>query len=166
MRLFTVTEKVNANGEVVFQKQKKEWKIYKILRPEKVTEEEYFENINRKNKEKLLRELNQVIREMNRVIVNLDHVTETDLIDCLIFELNATQIRYKFILNKLRALIPEKEEKNDIYSSNNNLEIVTNNNLRIVSNDISNSISNLEEDSMPIITKSVQHLDSVKEQSE
>lgn len=60
------------------------------------------------DKEILKGELKKVTQELNRVIINLNQVTEEDLIDCLIYELNATQIRYKFILNQVKNFEKEK----------------------------------------------------------
>lgn len=56
-------------------------------------------------KEKILiDELKEVRDDMNRAYTNLENVVDDELIDCLIYELNATQIRYKVILNQVKKL--------------------------------------------------------------
>ena len=35
---------------------------------------------------------------------NFENVTEPDLIDCYIYELNAAQMRYRFLLRKLKEI--------------------------------------------------------------
>lgn len=52
----------------------------------------------------LIEELREVQKEMNRTYTNLENVVDNELIDCLIYELNATQIRYKVILNQVKQL--------------------------------------------------------------
>lgn len=54
----------------------------------------------------LLEELREVQKEMNIAYTNLENVVDNELIDCLIYELNATQIRYKVILNQVKQLQP------------------------------------------------------------
>ncbi|MDE6209041.1 MAG: YaaL family protein [Lachnospiraceae bacterium] len=56
--------------------------------------------------QKLLEELREVQKEMNIAYTNLENVVDNELIDCLIYELNATQIRYKVILNQVKQLQP------------------------------------------------------------
>ena len=55
-------------------------------------------------RQKLIEELEKVKRDMNRTYTNLENVVDEEIIDCLIYELNATQIRYKVILNQVREL--------------------------------------------------------------
>ena len=57
----------------------------------------------------LLEELKEVQSDMDRTYANLSNVIDEELIDCLIYELNATQIRYKIILNQVKALNNTKE---------------------------------------------------------
>lgn len=65
---------------------------------------------NMENQEKcvkakiLIDELKEVRDDMNRAYTNLENVVDDELIDCLIYELNATQIRYKVILNQVKKL--------------------------------------------------------------
>lgn len=55
-------------------------------------------------RQQLIEELEKVKGDMNRTYTNLENVVDEEIIDCLIYELNATQIRYKVILNKVRQL--------------------------------------------------------------
>lgn len=55
-------------------------------------------------RQKLIEELEKVKKDMNRTYTNLENVVDEEIIDCLIYELNATQIRYKVILNQVREL--------------------------------------------------------------
>lgn len=57
----------------------------------------------------LLEELKEVQSDMDRTYANLSNVIDEELIDCLIYELNATQIRYKIILNQVKALNSTKD---------------------------------------------------------
>ena len=59
---------------------------------------------NAEKKLRLLEELKEVQSEMDRTYVNLSNVVDEELIDCLIYELNATQIRYKVILNQVKEM--------------------------------------------------------------
>lgn len=59
----------------------------------------------RKNeKEQLLKEINSTVSALESTYSRFEHVTEPDLIDCTIFELNAIQKRYKFLLNQIKKL--------------------------------------------------------------
>lgn len=63
--------------------------------------EDKNEEINKKNE--LLKELKQAREAIDAVYTNLSYVVEPDMIDCCIYELNALQIRYKIILNEVKA---------------------------------------------------------------
>ncbi len=63
--------------------------------------EDKNEEINKKNE--LLEELKQAREAIDAVYTNLSYVVEPDMIDCCIYELNALQIRYKIILNEVKA---------------------------------------------------------------
>ena len=52
----------------------------------------------------LLSDLRQTTAELHNAYTNLENVIDEEIIDCLIYELNATQIRYKVILNQVRQL--------------------------------------------------------------
>ncbi|MBQ2745565.1 MAG: YaaL family protein [Lachnospiraceae bacterium] len=64
---------------------------------------------NRKDKKKpdphheeLLRELEATKNALDTAYANLSYVIEPELIDCCIYELNAVQLRYKFILSQVK----------------------------------------------------------------
>ena len=61
-------------------------------------------------KQVLMKELYIVQNDMERTYTNLENVVDTEIIDCLIYELNATQIRYKVILNQVQELISNWKE--------------------------------------------------------
>lgn len=68
---------------------------------------EIFIKKNKKNEddirqEELKRELSQVQDAMELAYQNLSNVVDPDLIDCYIFELNAIQKKYKFILKQVK----------------------------------------------------------------
>lgn len=52
--------------------------------------------------EELKKELCQVQDAMELAYQNLSNVVDPDLIDCYIFELNAIQKKYKFILKQVK----------------------------------------------------------------
>ena len=59
----------------------------------------------RKNeKEQLLKEISSTVSALESTYSRFENVTEPDLIDCTIFELNAIQKRYKFLLNQIKKL--------------------------------------------------------------
>lgn len=60
-------------------------------------------SIEKEHQEELLRELEAAKNAMDTAYANLSYVIEPDLIDCCIYELNAVQLRYKFILSKVKA---------------------------------------------------------------
>lgn len=62
-------------------------------------------------RQNLLIELDKVKNDMNRVFINLENVVDEELIDCLIYELNASQIRYKVILSQVKAMDSYGEDK-------------------------------------------------------
>lgn len=55
-------------------------------------------------KEKLLSELNTTIKSLEAANSRFEYTTEPELIDCTIFELNAIQLKYKFLLRKMKEL--------------------------------------------------------------
>ena len=63
-------------------------------------------------RQNLLIELDKVKNDMNRVFINLENVVDEELIDCLIYELNASQIRHKVILSQVKAMDSYSEDKN------------------------------------------------------
>lgn len=50
----------------------------------------------------LLKELNDVRKAIDTRYENLSYVVEPELIDCCIYEINAYQLRYKFILKQVK----------------------------------------------------------------
>ncbi len=56
------------------------------------------------NREELLQELQQTKDALDKAYANLSYVVEPDLIDCCIYELNAVQLRYKFILSQVKTV--------------------------------------------------------------
>ena len=61
----------------------------------KITENE-LKRIELKN------ELERMQQDMQMTYDNLSYVVDPDLIDCYIFQLNAIQKKYKFILNQVK----------------------------------------------------------------
>ena len=55
------------------------------------------------NREELLRELEATKNALDTAYANLSYVIEPELIDCCIYELNAVQMRYKFILSQVKS---------------------------------------------------------------
>ena len=54
------------------------------------------------NKKQLLEELKETKTALDTAYANLSYVVEPELIDCCIYELNAIQLRYKFILSQVK----------------------------------------------------------------
>lgn len=67
----------------------------------KKKKEEKQSDLNRKE---LLRELEATKAAMDTAYANLSYVVEPELIDCCIYELNAVQMRYKFILSQMKNM--------------------------------------------------------------
>lgn len=61
-------------------------------------------NQETENHQELLRELEAAKNAMDTAYANLSYVVEPDLIDCCIYELNAVQLRYKFILSQVKKV--------------------------------------------------------------
>jgi rRNA-processing protein FCF1 len=51
----------------------------------------------------LINEINKTKLAMEAAYSNFENVVDPDLIDCCIFELNAVQKRYKFLLKQAKA---------------------------------------------------------------
>ena len=58
-----------------------------------------------KKREELLKELQEVQASLERAYENFSYVVDPELTDCCIYELNAGQMRYKFLMRQM------KEEK-------------------------------------------------------
>ena len=52
----------------------------------------------------LLLELKETKNALDTAYANLSYVVEPELIDCCIYELNAIQLRYKFILSQVKKV--------------------------------------------------------------
>ena len=50
------------------------------------------------------KDLHQTAQDLQDAYNNLAHVVDPDLIDCYIYELNAVQMRYKFLLETLKKM--------------------------------------------------------------
>ena len=51
-----------------------------------------------KERQALLEEIETTKRAHATALANLENIADPDLIDCYIYELNAVQVRYKFLL--------------------------------------------------------------------
>ena len=56
------------------------------------------------NQKQLLLELKETKNALDTAYANLSYVVEPELIDCCIYELNAIQLRYKFILSQVKKV--------------------------------------------------------------
>ena len=72
----------------------------KLLANRKQREEE--EEKKDTKKEELMRELQEVQKALDRAYENFSYVVEPELIDCCIYELNAGQERYKFLMKQMK----------------------------------------------------------------
>ena len=54
------------------------------------------------DKIQLLEDLRETKNALDTAYANLSYVVEPELIDCCIYELNAIQLRYKFILSQVK----------------------------------------------------------------
>ena len=48
--------------------------------------------------------LHQTAKDLQVAYSNLENVTDPDLIDCYIYELNSVQMRYKFLLATIKKM--------------------------------------------------------------
>jgi hypothetical protein len=51
-----------------------------------------------------MNDLEQVTKSLHDAYINLENAVDPDLIDCYIYELNSVQMRYKFLLTRIRNL--------------------------------------------------------------
>ncbi|MDE6202890.1 MAG: YaaL family protein [Lachnospiraceae bacterium] len=58
----------------------------------------------------LLSDLEKTKRALEIAYAGFDNVTEPDLIDCYIYEVNSVLKRYKFLMEQAAALLPLPEE--------------------------------------------------------
>ncbi len=52
----------------------------------------------------LISELHQTQNELERAFNHLDQVVDPILVDCTIHEIEAAQLRYRFLLNRVRSM--------------------------------------------------------------
>lgn len=67
-------------------------------RKKRVVEEEKKDT----KKEELMKELQEVQKALDRAYENFSYVVDPELIDCCIYELNAGQERYKFLMKQMK----------------------------------------------------------------
>lgn len=61
-------------------------------------------NILRKEEQALLEELKKTKIALESAYSNFENVVDPDLIDCYIYEVNAVQHRYKFLLRQVKEM--------------------------------------------------------------
>lgn len=66
-------------------------------------------DVNDSMKHALLADLEKTKKALEVAYCGFDNVTEPDLIDCYIYEVNSILKRYKFILNEISSLQPVTE---------------------------------------------------------
>ncbi len=79
----------------------------------------YFSKPQTEEKPKTLREciledLEKTKSELETAFSGFDNVTDPDLIDCYIYEVNAVMKRYRYLLNQAAALSSQLPEENTI----------------------------------------------------
>ena len=52
----------------------------------------------------LLNDLDRTKHDLDSAYANLSNVTEPDLIDCYIYEVQSVQMRYKFLLSRVKQI--------------------------------------------------------------
>lgn len=62
-------------------------------------------------KECILEDLEKTKYELESAYSGFDNVTDPDLIDCYIYEINAVMKRYRYLLNQAAALSPLPDEE-------------------------------------------------------
>ena len=62
-------------------------------------------------RECILEDLEKTKYELETAYCGFDNVTDPDLIDCYIYEVNAVMKRYRYLLNQAAALSPLPEEE-------------------------------------------------------
>ena len=62
-------------------------------------------------RECILEDLEKTKYELETAYSGFDNVTDPDLIDCYIYEVNAVMKRYRYLLNQAAALSPLPEEE-------------------------------------------------------
>ncbi|MGN0306234.1 MAG: YaaL family protein [Lachnospiraceae bacterium] len=75
-----------------------------------------FEERPKTLRESILEDLEKTRYELETAYLGFDYVTDPDLIDCYIYEVNSIMKRYRYLLNQAANLNPLPEE--DILVSN------------------------------------------------
>ena len=70
-----------------------------------------FEERPKTLRECILEDLEKTKYELETAYSGFDNVTDPDLIDCYIYEVNAIMKRYRYLLNQAAALSPLHEEE-------------------------------------------------------
>lgn len=60
-----------------------------------------------KRQEELRKELIEVQKELERASMNFSYVVEPELIDSCIYELNAGQLKYQFLMKQMKENLKE-----------------------------------------------------------
>ena len=68
-------------------------------------------------KECILEDLEKTKFELETAYSGFDNVTDPDLIDCYIYEVNSIMKRYKYLLNQVNGLNEAEEEPINVYSN-------------------------------------------------
>lgn len=67
-----------------------------------MTKKKWLKLQEEKKRQELLLEIERTKRAHADTLQNLENMTDPDLIDCYIYELNAVQVRYKFLLRQAK----------------------------------------------------------------
>ena len=55
-------------------------------------------------KKNLIEDINKTRQTLDTVYCNFQYVSDPDLIDCYIYEMNSVQLRYKYLLRQLQEM--------------------------------------------------------------
>lgn len=73
----------------------------------------------------LLSDLEKTKKALEIAYAGFDNVTEPDLIDCYIYEMNSVLKRYKFLMEQAAAIIPLPEENTHTNTLNTETPVTT-----------------------------------------
>lgn len=73
----------------------------------------------------LLSDLEKTKKALEIAYAGFDNVTEPDLIDCYIYEMNSVLKRYKFLMEQAAAIIPLPEENTHSAALNTETPVTT-----------------------------------------
>lgn len=73
----------------------------------------------------LLSDLEKTKKALEIAYAGFDNVTEPDLIDCYIYEMNSVLKRYKFLMEQAAAIIPLPEENTQSNALNTETPVTT-----------------------------------------